>query len=139
MKKIRELVSRDKLRFREEGYDLDLTYITNNVIAMGIPGEKTSKLWRNDINEVSRFLKTKHDNHFMIYNLSGLTYDYTKFNGRVKEFGFPDHHTPRLDYLWKIVATMDEYTRQDPLNVAAVHCLAGRGEILEEDASLTNI
>jgi phosphatidylinositol-3,4,5-trisphosphate 3-phosphatase/dual-specificity protein phosphatase PTEN len=128
MKVLREAVSRDKLRFREEGFDLDLTYITNQIIAMGIPGEKASRLWRNDIDEVARFLKMKHSGHFLIINLSGLTYDYMKFGGRVKEFGFPDHHTPRLDFLWRICQTMDEFLKQDSTNICAVHCLAGRGK-----------
>lgn len=30
LKGVRKLVSRDRLRYQEEGYDLDLSYITDN-------------------------------------------------------------------------------------------------------------
>ena len=35
--RIRNLVSKEKRRFKNEKYDLDLTYITDRVIAMGFP------------------------------------------------------------------------------------------------------
>lgn len=51
--KIREIVSGKKNRFKENGFNLDLTYITNRVIAMSFPASGfIEKAYRNDIEEV---------------------------------------------------------------------------------------
>jgi hypothetical protein len=43
---LRHLVSGDKRRLQEGRYDLDLTYITRNVIAMSMPAESITSLYR---------------------------------------------------------------------------------------------
>lgn len=43
---VRGLVSKKKLRFQEEGFDLDLTYITPRLIALGAPSEGTDAAFR---------------------------------------------------------------------------------------------
>lgn len=58
---IREFVSGKKNRFIMEDYNLDLTYITNRIIAMSYPASGIESIYRNPITEVSRFLKSKHD------------------------------------------------------------------------------
>lgn len=35
--RLRNLVSKEKRRFKDEKYDLDLTYINDKIIAMGFP------------------------------------------------------------------------------------------------------
>eukprot|EP01129_Flabellula_baltica_P007688 TRINITY_DN3002_c0_g1_i3.p1 TRINITY_DN3002_c0_g1~~TRINITY_DN3002_c0_g1_i3.p1 ORF type:complete len:688 (+),score=107.66 TRINITY_DN3002_c0_g1_i3:27-2066(+) len=130
MKKIkkfgRKLVSGDKYRYTEHGYNLDLTYITDRIIAMGIPGENIVSMWRNDINHVASFLDEFHFDNYRIYNLSGEKYDYEKFGDRVVEYGFPDHHPPTLDTMHRVVLDIDEWLKKRPETVAVVHCLAGR-------------
>ena len=50
-------VSADKCRLRDESFDLDLTYITDRIIAMSFPADGYEKAYRNDIDEVATFLR----------------------------------------------------------------------------------
>jgi hypothetical protein len=62
--------SRNRRRFIDPDglFDLDLTYIFDRVIAMGIPFTDNS-LHANDIREVARFLGTRHYGSFIVFNL----------------------------------------------------------------------
>ena len=40
----RHLVSKQKRRFQQDGFDLDLSYITETIIAMGIPEDGLVRL-----------------------------------------------------------------------------------------------
>lgn len=113
-------------RFQERGYDLDLSYICPNVIAMGLPSSGMEATYRNDIDTVSRMLNEFHERYYMIWNLSQCTYDYSKFDNRVLDFGWPDHHSPPLDLTFQVCQSMATWLR-DPKNVACVHCKAGKG------------
>jgi len=44
--KLRQTVGGTKRRYLREGFDLDLTYITNRMIAMSTPGFGTHKGYR---------------------------------------------------------------------------------------------
>jgi hypothetical protein len=90
---IRGLVSKKKKRFQEEGYNLDLTYVTDRLIAMGLPSEGKEALYRNPMNQVIDFFEEKHPDSYMIYNLcEEKSYDHSKFKSRVEIFPFPDHN-----------------------------------------------
>ena len=65
--------------------------------------------------------------HYMVYNLSGRTYNYQKFHNQVFDFPFPDHFPPTLTQLFKLCVTLDSWLNADPSHVAVVHCLAGKG------------
>ena len=49
---------------RESRYDLDLTYVTDRIIAMGFPSASSSleSMFRNSVDEVQMFLEEKHKN-----------------------------------------------------------------------------
>ena len=48
MKSVRTLVSGKKKRFADDGFDLDLSYITPRVIAMGFPSTGVESTYRCD-------------------------------------------------------------------------------------------
>jgi hypothetical protein len=68
--RIQTAVSRNKRRFLEpgRGFDLDLTYICDRLVAMSMPCTKGT-IYRNDIREVSRFFATRHYSRFLVFNL----------------------------------------------------------------------
>lgn len=53
MDSIRKLVSGNRRRFTEDNVNLDLTYITPNIIAMSYPSSGMESLYRNPIEKVT--------------------------------------------------------------------------------------
>ena len=52
--KLKKLVSKNKRRFETEGFNLDLSYVTEQVIAMGFPSERVESVFRNSLEDVRR-------------------------------------------------------------------------------------
>lgn len=69
------VVSVNKSRYidQDRNFDLDLTYIEDDLIAMGVPAYSTWRepliqFYRNPISEVARFFNETHPAHYRIYN-----------------------------------------------------------------------
>ena len=77
MNVLREKVSGNKIRYLDNNFNLDLSYITPRIIAMAIPGEGIQKIYRNNINEVKEFLDSKHKNKYKRVSLVRLSLFFT--------------------------------------------------------------
>lgn len=116
---------------RKANLAVDMTYITENVLSMGFPYDysdhKNTGQVGNDIDVVSEFLQKKCKGHFMIWNVSEESYDYTKFENQVLEYKFPGHPAPPLGLMFKICTSVESWLDADVKNIALVHCLTGKG------------
>ncbi|XP_078002326.1 phosphatidylinositol 3,4,5-trisphosphate 3-phosphatase TPTE2-like [Phascolarctos cinereus] len=127
-KAARKLVSENKRRYRKDGFDLDLTYVTNNVIAMSFPSSGSRSFYRNPIREVVKFLDLKHPGHYKIYNLcSERSYNHSYFHNSVERFPIDDHNVPTLIDMMRFVDSVFEWMEKDPNNIIVVHCMGGKG------------
>ncbi|XP_007889410.2 putative tyrosine-protein phosphatase TPTE [Callorhinchus milii] len=127
-KATRRMVSENKRRYQKDGFDLDLTYITDRVIAMSFPSSGKQSLYRNPIEEVVRFFDTKHKEHYKVYNLcSEKGYDPRYFHYRVERIFIDDHNVPVLEDMLKFTANVREWMAADERNVVAIHCKGGKG------------
>uniref|UniRef100_A0A7N0U9Q6 Uncharacterized protein n=1 Tax=Kalanchoe fedtschenkoi TaxID=63787 RepID=A0A7N0U9Q6_KALFE len=131
----RHAVSQNKRRYQEGGFDLDWTYITENVIAMGFPaGDMSSGLffgyvegfYRNHMEEVIKFFETHHMGKYKVYNLcSERLYDSALFGRKVACFPFDDHNCPPIHMITSFCQSAYSWLKQDIENVVVVHCKAG--------------
>ena len=131
---VRQRICENKRRFQVDGYDLDLTYILTNIIAMSFPSIGAKALYRNNIDTVAVFFEEKYSDpeniDYMIYNLcSEMEYDHRKFHGNVKRFRIDDHNVPTLEMMFNLTDSVREWLGGDRERerVVALHCKGGKG------------
>uniref|UniRef100_A0A669DJM2 Tensin 3 n=1 Tax=Oreochromis niloticus TaxID=8128 RepID=A0A669DJM2_ORENI len=113
----------------EEGYELDLTYITERIIAVSFPRGCTEEIYSHNLKDVTRMLKSKHADNYLIINLSEKRQDLSRMNPKTLDTGWPDLHAPPLDKICTICKAMESWLNADPLHVVVIHCRGGKGRI----------
>lgn len=110
-------------RYKKDGFNLDLTYITPQCIAMSLPAVGVESNYRNPIEEVSRFFNTMHADNYLIVNLcSERQYDSSYFRGQVELMPCEAHNPPTLTQLISFMERMAYFVEEDASKVVAVHC-----------------
>lgn len=126
--KLREMVSGDRRRLKDDETNLDLSYITDSIIAMSFPASGfIERAWRNSMDEVEKFLENRHGGDgFMVWNLSERKYSAKCFQSKMIYAPFQDHHPPPFVKFFDIVTMIDGWLN-DPRHIAVVHCIGGKG------------
>ena len=126
----RRAVSQKKVRYRRDGFDLDLAYITPRIIVHGFPATGVEHLFRNPRYELRRFFEEKHGGHYRVYNFCcepGRNYPPELFDGRVERYPFRDHAVPPIELTRDFCTSAKRWLDADPKNVVCIHCKAGKG------------
>jgi hypothetical protein len=115
-------------RFQQDGFDVDLTYITNNLIAMGL-SETVTASSRSPIDEIALCIKSRHGQRYTIFHLpieAGI--DVKKFDGQVNDqFAFYKHQPPPLQFMVDFCEYLEKWLNEHSKNVAVISCASGKG------------
>ncbi|XP_068610041.1 tensin-2 [Brachionichthys hirsutus] len=115
-------------RVMEHHYDFDLTYITERIISVFFPPKLDEQRYRINLKEVAAMLKSKHQDKFLLLNLSERRHDISRLNPKVHDFGWPDLHAPPLDKICAICKAMETWLTSDPQHVVVLHCKGNKGK-----------
>ena len=93
---VRRIVSGNKTRFKDKQLDLelDLVYVTDQIIIMGFPATGVEGMYRNRREHAKKFLDYRHGKNYWVFNFCPLrenSYPAGFFEGRVSRYPFPDH------------------------------------------------
>ena len=128
---VKHLVSKKKRRYQDSEFDLDMTYITDRVIAMGFPSVGVETMYRNDVNDVIAFFEKKHKGNVKIYNLcleKDRIYEKKLFlRSKVALFPSLDHNPCSVKLILEFCVDICLFLILNLDSVAAVHCKAGKG------------
>ncbi|KAJ8336835.1 hypothetical protein SKAU_G00380550 [Synaphobranchus kaupii] len=121
----------------EEGYELDLIYVTERIIAVSFPRACSEDTYQRNLQDVTRMLKSKHAKQ-----LPEKRHELTKMNPKTMDMGWPDLHAPPLDKICSICKAMEGWLNADLQHVVVVHCRGGKGRIgviISSFVNFTNI
>lgn len=124
---LKSLVSKKKKRFCYDAFDLDLTYITTRIIAMGMPSTSLEGIYRNKMEDVQKFFVSRHNKHYKVYNLCEEKKYAPETFYLQAYYPFKDHEAPPINLIKPFCEDAKKFLEEDPENVLAIHCKAGKG------------
>ena len=109
---IRCIVSGHSKRYIDSKFNLDLSYITDRIIAMSYPASGFESAYRNHIDKVAEFLNLKHPNAYKVYNICGRDYKHNKFGLSYELYkDWRDHFAPPFPLLVSVVESMHQFLK----------------------------
>nr|XP_058164154.1 tensin-2 isoform X6 [Dasypus novemcinctus] len=113
----------------ERRWDLDLTYVTERILAAAFPARPDEQRHRGHLRELAHVLQSKHRDKYLLFNLSEKRHDLSRLNPKVQDFGWPELHAPLLDKLCSICKAMETWLSADPQHVVVLYCKGSKGKL----------
>lgn len=127
---LRHKLSGSRQRFVEDDFDLDLAYVTPNLIAMSLPGVGEGALFHNPAQEIARFLNERHTNKYLVINVTEMhRYPTDMFFHRYLHFPIDQNSVPSMAGINRLCQVVGSFLDADPEHVVAVHSLHGQGRV----------
>ncbi|KAG6853409.1 hypothetical protein C0991_004640 [Blastosporella zonata] len=116
MQHVRRLVSGGKSRFKDDHLDLelDLVYLTDQVIIMGYPADGIEGWYRNRREDAKKFLEHRHGKNFWDDDWVSLKHEERR-------------SAPPLAFMPLVACEMRAWLNGSSERVAVLHCKAGKG------------
>jgi len=111
---------------RQHARDLGITFATDRLLLMGRPHAASTRAGRVNLDSVATFFHDHFQGKFMVWNLSKYTYDYGRLDDQVIAYDIKSHPVPPLGLLVKVCMSIHSWLKEDPSNVAVIHCRDGR-------------
>ncbi|KAL9114453.1 MAG: hypothetical protein Q9227_001534 [Pyrenula ochraceoflavens] len=136
---LRQIVAGPRARHPEA--NLDLCYVTDNIVATSGPATTYPKrAYRNPTDQLVKFLDEKHGTEWSIWEFraEGTGYPDSEVYHRIHHFPWPDHHPPPFALIPPLMASMRNWLQNgeteshqiksgNKKRTAVVHCKAGKG------------
>nr|CAD7574658.1 unnamed protein product [Timema californicum] len=106
---------------RSRGDSMDLSYVTERIIALWVPGDVSAASYRQGQQQAAHMLHTKHGNNYMVFNLSEPRRAARSHHEKVQELGWPPDLAPPLERLCKVCKDIDEWLSGDSHRIAVIH------------------
>ncbi|XP_066902260.1 tensin-2 isoform X3 [Halyomorpha halys] len=116
-------------RNRRRDSGMDLSYITERILALWFPGEVTAAEFRAGHQQTAHMLQSKHGSGYMVFNLSEPKGGMRREHSRVKECGWPPALAPPLERLCSVCKDMDTWLGGGSSRVAVLHVRGERERI----------
>uniref|UniRef100_A0A8C7T8L4 Tensin 3 n=1 Tax=Oncorhynchus mykiss TaxID=8022 RepID=A0A8C7T8L4_ONCMY len=113
----------------EEGYRIDLDYITERIITVSFPQACPDQTYLQNLRDITQMLKSKHGHNYMVINLSEKNDSLTQMNPKVLDTGWLDLLAPSMEQMYGVCKTMDNWLHSHTQHVLVMHCQGGQGRV----------
>ncbi|XP_031641566.1 tensin-3 isoform X1 [Oncorhynchus kisutch] len=113
----------------EEGYRIDLDYITERIITVSFPQACPDQTYLQNLHDITQMLKSKHGHNYMVINLSEKNDSLTQMNPKVLDTGWLDMLAPSMEQMYGVCKIMDNWLHSHTQHVLVMHCQGGQGRV----------
>ncbi|KAL3283147.1 hypothetical protein HHI36_006301 [Cryptolaemus montrouzieri] len=109
--------------------NMDLSYVTERIIAIWFPTSATSHSYRQGQRQASHMLRHKHGNNYMVFNLTEPKRVLKNEHKHVQEVGWTRNLAPPLENLCSICKEIETWLSADEHRIAVLHAKGNKDKL----------